>query len=716
LNLKSLHQQFPVWWLVDTLPIFGLISGYFASYSNASNYEVLSQEAENIKEKTKTISSYTKKLAKGDLKFEIDIDDAIGKSIKNLQESLIKSQEESARHKLEEAHHNWATEGLTIFAEILRKNNEDIEELSFEVLSKLIKYTGANQGGFFVLEDEDEANKYFTLTASYAYERKKFTNKKVAWAEGLIGTCALEMEPILMTDVPSDYVHITSGLGESTPRCIYIVPLILNDTIQGVIELASFKVFEKFEQEFIIKLAESIASTIFSVKNNMRTAILLKQSKEQADNLTQQEEKLRENLEMLRTTQEQAAIQAKQFENFVNSVNQTMMSAEFTPAGILQFANQKFLQKLSFKKIEEVEGKNVFQFINERDAESFNEIWTSLKQGQQNFEGELKLINKYNEDFWTVCTFISVINDDKSIEKILFLATDIHEQKEKNLDYQGQIDAVNIASMKAEFNTSGHFILANNAFTSTIGINKEDLTEKTFFDLLTEDEIESFKTKWEDVLQDTPYKGQEKLLNSNGEEKWFQITIAPVKDVYGTVIKVVIIANDITEQKLMELETQRQSKILKDQEEKLKQSQIDLEKKLEEARKEMKGQFHEMETIKIRNEKTLEGALDAIISFNQNGFIQFFNRAAEGLLGYEKAEVIQQQISMIFTEDAEERGDFTKGIITAGTNKPVGYRQEVTLKSKSGEELNVLVLLSEAEVHNAYTYTAFIQTIEVELF
>jgi PAS domain S-box-containing protein len=715
-SIQTLHQNNSILWILFLIPFsIGFLAFYFAK-----KYDKTLTKIRNIADfeisKTHEIANYTKALAEGNYKIDISIDDSIGKSIKHLRDSLISSQEESARHKLEESHHNWATEGLTFFAEILRKNNDNIQELSYQIITNLVKYTGANQGGFFVLQDDNVDDKHFELIACYAYERKKFANKRVEWGEGLLGMCGLELEPIYMTDVPDNYIHITSGMGDANPRCIFIVPLILNDTIQGIIELASFKVFEKYERDFVIKLSESIASTIYSVKNNMRTATLLAQSKEQALHLSQQEDQLKQNIEELRATQEQAALQTMQFENFVNSVNHTMMSAEFDIQGKLIHANNKFLQKLSYQKETDVIGKNIYQMINERDTELFHETWSSLIIGSNYFEGEFKFLNKFGEDFWIVCTFLYMKNSENVIDKILFLGTDINEQKKKNLDYEGQIQALNISSLKAEFHTTGTFILGNTEFYNVVGLTEGEMEEKTFFDIIPSEDIDELKNIWHNVTQDNPFKGQLRFISSESTEKWFQTTIAPVKDVYETVIKIVIIANDITEQKIMELETNRQSEILKEQEEKLRSSQTELAKKLDEARKEMREQFHEIETIKIRNEKTLEGALDAIITFNQNGYIQFFNKAAEDLLGYDKTEILQKQISILFSDTTKESDDFVKGIVSAGTNKPVGYRKEVCFTAKDGNELNVLVLLSEAEVQNAYTYTAFIQNIEVELF
>jgi len=187
-------------------------------------------------------------------------------------------------------------------------------------------------------------------------------------------------------------------------------------------------------------------------------------------------------------------------------------------------------------------------------------------------------------------------------------------------------------------------------------------------------------------------------------------------DMYGEVSKVIFIANDITNEKKMEFEAARQNEQLKLQEEKLRLAGEELTRKLEEARQEMKMQFREIEQIKIRNELTLEGALDAIITINEGGYIEFFNKAAEELWGIPKKDAIGKNVRMLFSEDTIQNDEFVARYVEPGTNKIVGVRKEVMILGKDGVEKPVLMLLSEANVDNSYSYTAFIQNIEVELF
>ncbi|MBR6082634.1 MAG: GAF domain-containing protein [Salinivirgaceae bacterium] len=230
--------------------------------------------------------------------------DRLGDALIQMRDSLVESQKIEAQRKEEEDLRNWTTEGIAKFGEILRKDQNNMKALGYNIMSNLIDYLNVNQGALFVLNDDNPDDLYYSLVTAIAYGRDKFIKKEIRVGEGLVGRCIYERKTIYLTEIPDDYIKITSGLGTANPRCILIVPCIINDETLGVMEIASFNELKQHEIEFVEKLGESIASTLSSVKVTEKTSRLLNDSRVKSDELTSQEEELRQNLEEMQATQE----------------------------------------------------------------------------------------------------------------------------------------------------------------------------------------------------------------------------------------------------------------------------------------------------------------------------------------------------------------------------------------------------------------------------
>lgn len=258
----------------------------------------------------KDISTFAIQIGKGNFASEftpLSDEDVLGQSLLEMRDELRKAKAEEEIRADENKQRTWASQGVASFSDILRKHSNNLGDLSFEIISTMVQYTQANQGGLFIINDNDRENLFLDMTACYAYDRQKFIKRRIEIGEGLVGRCYQEKEKIFMTDIPDDYIKISSGLGEDNPNCLLLVPLAYNDKIYGIMEIASFNVFQKFEVEFIERIGESIAATISSVKANIQTQMLLEQSQQQAEEMSAQEEEMRQNMEELRATQEQSA-------------------------------------------------------------------------------------------------------------------------------------------------------------------------------------------------------------------------------------------------------------------------------------------------------------------------------------------------------------------------------------------------------------------------
>lgn len=275
--------------------------------------------------------------------------DILGNSLLSMRESLQTANEEEKKRKIEDAQRNRTSEGLTLFGDILRRHSDDINRLADNIISNLVKFVNANQGGIFVLNDDDKTLITLDLVGAYAYNRKKFIDKKIKLGEGLVGAVAIEKYTIYMTEVPNEYIQIESGIGKANPKSILIVPLKIDEEILGVIELASFNEFEEYEIRMIERIAESIASTLSTARINTKTANLLEQSNIQAERMKEQEEEMLQNIEELKATQEEGVKREKELEKTYEKLQKVYQ----------ELSDKEINQKIEIKKLKKLNSENI---------------------------------------------------------------------------------------------------------------------------------------------------------------------------------------------------------------------------------------------------------------------------------------------------------------------------------------------------------------------
>lgn len=394
--------------------------------------------AHGLKETTQFASS----IGSGNLDTEfkpLSENDLLGNSLLEMRGNLYKSQQEDQKRQREDSLRKWANEGLTQFSEILRQSTSNITDLANNVLKNLIHFLDANQGGLFLYNDNDKNDVYLELVSSYAYNQERKKKKKIYLGEGLIGTCAIEKSYVYLTDLPNDYLSITSGLGGANPNCLLIMPLKVEEQIFGVMEIASFKKMEKHEIDFVEKVSESIASTLSIAKINQRTAELLAQSQQQAEEMASQEEEMRQNLEELQATQEESARKEAEMQSILNAVNSSSLVIEYDLTGNITSVNEAFCKTMNLQR-EQTIGRTLDEF---RDTTAENSLqdadfWNRVRDGEV-----VKRTDKYvtgGEEHWLHQVFTPIIDSDGFPYKILNMATDITASKKQELELKLQAD------------------------------------------------------------------------------------------------------------------------------------------------------------------------------------------------------------------------------------------------------------------------------------
>lgn len=574
-------------------------------FSSDNEIGHISKAINYLREKLLLKVEFIREVSKGNYNSEYQIEndsDEMGKSLLEMRESFQRAAEEEEKRKIEDEKQNWATQGITQLSDVLRQNNDNIDALSYNIISFLVSYLNANQGGVFVVNDDKQDDVYIELTASVAYNKRKFLNKRIETGEGVVGRCIQEELTIYMTDLPDDYLDITSGLGKAVPKNLLVVPLKFNNQILGVVEIASFHQFEKYQIEFVEQAAESIASTISTVKINTKTANLLRESQEQAEERNRQEAELREKMEELSKAQQEARVQEEKLASFTDSVNHTMIRAEYSTDGRLVYANTRFLELLNYNSYAEIENRHISMFIDQKDRQWFNTMWEPLSRGGKHYEGNMKHKTKDGRDLWMMATYTAVRDAQGNPLKILFLAIDTTDQKMEDLNNKGIIQALEESSLKAEYLPSGRVLKANKLFTEKMLYSEAQLENKTIFDFIKKEDLAEFKVHWDNAIDDISFKGEMRHITRSNEEIWLHVTLSAVKDMYDEVAKVVFIGNDITEQKQIEL-------LAHEQEQEIRKNLT----KLEAAQKETENQQKKLQEVNNRlqaNEDVLKKALE----------------------------------------------------------------------------------------------------------
>ena len=286
----------------------------------------VNQLAANLTNQVRAIADVATAVTEGDLTRQVRVE-ASGEVaiLKDKLNEMIRNLRETTRQNIEQ---DWLKTNLERFTRMLQ-GQRDLAEVSNMILSELAPLVSAQHGVFYSMASPPEGgDPVLQLQAGYGYESRKRLSTSFRLGEGLVGQCAKEKKRILLTDVPGDYVQINSGLGESRPLNIIVLPVLFEGSVRAVVELASFSPFSPTHQSFLDQLTESIGLVLKTIEATTLTETLLEQSQSLADELRSQQEELRESNEDLGRQAELLAEQNIEAEAKNNEVEESKRQFE----------------------------------------------------------------------------------------------------------------------------------------------------------------------------------------------------------------------------------------------------------------------------------------------------------------------------------------------------------------------------------------------------
>ncbi|MGB9747466.1 MAG: PAS domain S-box protein [Bacteroidales bacterium] len=491
----------------------------------------------------------------------------VGKAIRDLEIKIHKEVEEENKRR-------WISEGKNLLSDVLRVS-ATLEDLAFNTLSTVAKYTGMAAGVFFDFNEETEV---LEAIATFAYNRKKFIKQAFNIGEGLVGEAAFEKDIIYRTEIPEEYVTIKSGLlGDAKPRSLIVLPLISDKKIQGVVEFASLA--ERIDEhvfELLKACAFMAAQAVFALKTNKRTALLLEEMQKYTRELMTKQEMLNQHAIAMQQTQAELQKTNQILEAKIREVR----NSEFRIQSILENIAEviTIYDKDGLIKYESPSMKNVFG-VAENEVKMSGLLYNVGPTGHPLLHEafrylldnpykqktvEFKYVRKNGEILWLQTTGRNLLHNE-AIQGIVFSTSDItiHKLAEREQQMKSQMQALseNSPDMIVRLSIDGQFYYTNPVFEQFTGYRYKDVMKKYIEQIILDDSLGSFFAQVLYKTAKTPCRYDIETEFKKGDEKRIMhVNIIPETNEEKIVETILIVAHDITEQKKIELEIKEKNK------------------------------------------------------------------------------------------------------------------------------------------------------------
>lgn len=395
----------------------------------------------------------------------------------------------------------WFQEGIESVNRQLRAENA-LAIISQNVINQIVPHLQAQVGAFYVFDAESGLLKFM---AGYAIHADRYSRQEIKLGEGLAGQAALEMKTKVFENIPDDYIKVNSSLGDTKPTQLIAVPFASNDSLKGVMEIASTEPFTDVQKQLLEMIVESIAIAVSRAEGRKKIQDLLEESQSQNEELKASEEELKRQYDELDRIQ-------LEMQQQIDTMNEASIVSETDTDGNITFVNDKFCEISGYSR-EEVIGKNTrILKSGKQDNEMFATMWEAISSGEV-WKGEILNRKKYGKEFyWVDTTIMPFVDIHENIIKYVAICFDITAQKEQQEVLIKQTE--DLAAQSEELKVASEELEETN---TELEANTQELEEKG--QLLEEQmqavteknaDLESIKKKLEEKAKELELTGRYK--------------------------------------------------------------------------------------------------------------------------------------------------------------------------------------------------------------
>ncbi|HZY78858.1 MAG TPA: PAS domain S-box protein [Cyclobacteriaceae bacterium] len=495
--------------------------------------------------------------------------DKLGHALLDMRDNLVANDQK-------EKERNWIMLRLAEAGEITR-THDTLDKLGDEIIRFVIEKTGAVQGAFYVTNEEGGT---IELTNSFAYNRKKYLTKSFKIAEGLVGQAVAEKDIILRTEIPGDYVTISSGiLGDQKPSCILIMPLIANEEAYGAIEIAGFEKFDTTRVKFIKELSVMLARTIFNIKVNERTRKLLAESQAMAADLKEKQEVLRQNAEEMQATQEELRNSNNRLEEQMEEVNRTRNRMQLLlenaseviticePDGTIRYVSPSVETILGYEP-QDLQGRTNSEHVHAEGRAIYRDLFKNLEEKpSEQITIQYEYQTQSGNYIWLETTGTNLMSNP-AIHGFILNSRDITERRraEQEQRMRSKMQALSENSMDLITRLEGGTISYINPVIETYTGKDASAFINQKVDLADIDS--TILDSWLRIVEQVNKTGDKVLTEmdfpSHLGKRVMQVNAIPEFDEAEKLESVLVVSHDITERKMIELDIHEKNKKIND--------------------------------------------------------------------------------------------------------------------------------------------------------